>query len=981
METALRASSSSWGPEGSWKAGPSCGRPIGVPARGSVHDFRAYAAVNLEPPHSRRSPHQAAGWQVEGNVCVQRLREGDADVASPLVDTNWLSSGKGLNGGSTSAFQRQRSGHGWNCPPVVISSSHSGLPLPAKEKHRGSCRRVVVEASGSAVGPAASPPPLLNLEELIQKRDNGGSGNASGFGDDPATAMRRAGERQMGKEEDEEEEILSPREQARRAKISKANAGKVPWNKGRKWSEEMRLKIKARTAIKMNDPRVRRKIWAACQVRRDKITEEVRQKIRDGLQPILEVRRRVSVMAKNVKEDWRKSIAEAARVGGLGEEELEWQGVRKIGVVGTGESVRRSQAGGNKAEGPREVRPRAPKSEEHRRRIAEAVRLKWEDKEYRAKTLAGLRNSKKFVGGARARSAGSHAKSTDSKLGKAGGASVKRAASSGATPRPARRSPADAAAATAAATAAAAGGPAGVADSDFLSAVMAGEAEGVEGERVQPRERVRRVRIVNRLQPQVQGLEEAQPGEARGEGGEESFVAEEEGVGKGTAETGRAAELAVAGALEAEAEAKKEEEFLHPAAGASPLAPREVSLEEKGREGAAAGLVGREGLVGVLAPSSMAGHLGATRGGEVEAADDARLQGPFEASAVPEGTLPLLLQVTAPNGLPNSQSGASQSPVGEWNGAAQAAEGRGEAPLGPGGSQVVEERRGGEAQRGSSCEAVMPAGQAQSFVRRAREAGETFSGDEADEDEEEEAGEEASQSSAEAPGADWSQMFERLLADRGERAKARAQQKELVDRARMLIAEAEASARDLEANPAQLDAAAVAALEETRALLREAEQSMEIAEAAAGEDPSLLSPGGGDLSHRQLLAAAQIPHASPAEQAERVQLLAECLGGGREFNRADGLKGFEERHKAYVEEFFIRWGSGPLQGDASVSGTGGAFVEKKALEGEEQQAGASGVSQKESREGCSSRGSLSESSTSLERSQGVGEGGSEGGAA
>lgn len=46
------------------------------------------------------------------------------------------------------------------------------------------------------------------------------------------------------------------REQLRRMRISKANKGNTPWNKGRKHSPETLRKIKERTRLAMQNPKV-----------------------------------------------------------------------------------------------------------------------------------------------------------------------------------------------------------------------------------------------------------------------------------------------------------------------------------------------------------------------------------------------------------------------------------------------------------------------------------------------------------------------------------------------------------------------------------------------------------------------------------------------------------------------------------------------------------------------------------------------------
>lgn len=57
-------------------------------------------------------------------------------------------------------------------------------------------------------------------------------------------------------DDDDDERPLDESEKLRRLRISKANKGKTPWNKGRKHSPETLLKIRERTLIAMQNPKV-----------------------------------------------------------------------------------------------------------------------------------------------------------------------------------------------------------------------------------------------------------------------------------------------------------------------------------------------------------------------------------------------------------------------------------------------------------------------------------------------------------------------------------------------------------------------------------------------------------------------------------------------------------------------------------------------------------------------------------------------------
>jgi hypothetical protein len=59
---------------------------------------------------------------------------------------------------------------------------------------------------------------------------------------------------------DDGEEQVDDREKLRRMRISKANRGNTPWNKGRKHSPETLQKIRERTKIAMQDPKIKMKL-------------------------------------------------------------------------------------------------------------------------------------------------------------------------------------------------------------------------------------------------------------------------------------------------------------------------------------------------------------------------------------------------------------------------------------------------------------------------------------------------------------------------------------------------------------------------------------------------------------------------------------------------------------------------------------------------------------------------------------------------
>lgn len=119
---------------------------------------------------------------------------------------------------------------------------------------------------------------------------------------------------------------LSKKEIERRRKIGAANKGKVPWTKGRKWSEEHKKVIRQRTAEALRDPKIRKKMLGHRQLHR----QTSKDKISAALRTVWE-RRIVSVRSRQkVLQIWSNSIAEAAKNGGHGQDMLGWDSYERM---------------------------------------------------------------------------------------------------------------------------------------------------------------------------------------------------------------------------------------------------------------------------------------------------------------------------------------------------------------------------------------------------------------------------------------------------------------------------------------------------------------------------------------------------------------------------------------------------------------------------------------------------------------------------
>ncbi|XP_073105089.1 uncharacterized protein [Elaeis guineensis] len=214
---------------------------------------------------------------------------------------------------------------------------------------------------------------------------------------------------------DESSEI-DDKERLRRMKISKANKGNVPWNKGRKHSAETLQRIRERTRIAMQDPKrtfptIHENIipnYELCKhvlchpslhLRHKGVklklvnlghsqSEETRIKIGAGVRQGWRRRRKKLILQESCFVEWRNMIAEAARKGYAGEDELQWDSYKILDEQLKQEWLESVEK--------RKMMPRpkgskrAPKSPEQRRKISDAISAKWADPEYRDRVCTAL---------------------------------------------------------------------------------------------------------------------------------------------------------------------------------------------------------------------------------------------------------------------------------------------------------------------------------------------------------------------------------------------------------------------------------------------------------------------------------------------------------------------------------------------------------------------------------------------------------------
>ncbi|XP_042025677.1 uncharacterized protein LOC121772589 [Salvia splendens] len=177
---------------------------------------------------------------------------------------------------------------------------------------------------------------------------------------------------------------VDERERLRRMRISKANKGNTPWNKGRKHSPETLRRIKERTRLAMQNPKVKAKLINLGHAQ----SEKTRLKIGAGVRLGWEKRRKKLMVQDTCYYSWQNLIAETARKGLQGEEQLQWDSYK---ILDKELQQEWQQSVEKRRSMPRlKGSKRAPKSAEQKRKISVAIAAKWADPEYRTRVYSGL---------------------------------------------------------------------------------------------------------------------------------------------------------------------------------------------------------------------------------------------------------------------------------------------------------------------------------------------------------------------------------------------------------------------------------------------------------------------------------------------------------------------------------------------------------------------------------------------------------------
>lgn len=116
------------------------------------------------------------------------------------------------------------------------------------------------------------------------------------------------------------------KERMRRMRIGLANKGRVPWNKGRQHTAETRERISMRTLEALKDPKVRKKMAEHPRCHSDQIKEKISYSLRRAWEERLKSKR----AGEQFFLLWEQNIANAAKKGGSGQDELDWDSYDKI---------------------------------------------------------------------------------------------------------------------------------------------------------------------------------------------------------------------------------------------------------------------------------------------------------------------------------------------------------------------------------------------------------------------------------------------------------------------------------------------------------------------------------------------------------------------------------------------------------------------------------------------------------------------------
>lgn len=155
------------------------------------------------------------------------------------------------------------------------------------------------------------------------------------------------------------------KEMQRRRKIGLANKGKVPWNKGRKHSEETREIISQRTKEALRNPKVREKMSECPR----SLSNQTKTRISRSLQKLWGQRLKWRRSEEKLLQLWAESIARVAKTGGSDQKELEWDSYEKMKRAIALQHLERAAQMGKQKEMARLLAERAAREREERKKI------------------------------------------------------------------------------------------------------------------------------------------------------------------------------------------------------------------------------------------------------------------------------------------------------------------------------------------------------------------------------------------------------------------------------------------------------------------------------------------------------------------------------------------------------------------------------------------------------------------------------------
>lgn len=207
-------------------------------------------------------------------------------------------------------------------------------------------------------------------------------------------------------------------EEIRRRRIGSANAGKTPWNKGRKHRKETIEKIRATTLKHMQDPAYRERLKQSYSGQNARHSEYTRQKIKRASMDRARSKKIVDLTEESTNVWGRKRGNNGAASSGIFVRRNSAVMTVSFGVNGSADIARMKerQKEEEKARATRQrelkktiiasvvlkrqqlrkvksVKKPATRSKEHREKIARAIANKWRDPEYAAKMRGASRKT------------------------------------------------------------------------------------------------------------------------------------------------------------------------------------------------------------------------------------------------------------------------------------------------------------------------------------------------------------------------------------------------------------------------------------------------------------------------------------------------------------------------------------------------------------------------------------------------------------